>query len=137
MQSQILIERLFAPLDAIEVETVARAVAAAERLRIAPFARVPRRGSRGIGQRLSLLTTMSTMITDAQSGAKAFEGNIAELPIPELLQFIHISGRDGVLVVSDVAGKPRGNAARGRSSTARRARNRKCARSSSACLPRT
>ena len=50
---------------------------------------------------------MSTMTTDAQSGLKAFEGDIAELPIPELLQFIHISGRDGVLVISDVAGKPR------------------------------
>ena len=54
---------------------------------------------------------MSTMTTEAQSGmqngARAFEGDIGELPIPELLQFIHISGRDGVLVISDVAGKPR------------------------------
>ncbi|MBV8518962.1 MAG: DUF4388 domain-containing protein [Acidobacteria bacterium] len=50
-------------------------------------------------------TTMTT--SDIQAGLKAFEGDIAELPIPELLQFIHISGRDGVLVVSDVAGKPR------------------------------
>ena len=47
------------------------------------------------------------MTTDAQSGAKAFEGDIGELPIPELLQFIHISGRDGVLVISDLGGKPR------------------------------
>jgi hypothetical protein len=50
---------------------------------------------------------MSTMTTEAQSGAKAFEGDIAELRIPELLQFIHISGRDGVLVISDHSGKPR------------------------------
>lgn len=50
---------------------------------------------------------MSTMTIDALTGSKAFEGDIAELPIPELLQFLHISGRDGVLVVSDVAGKPR------------------------------
>lgn len=47
------------------------------------------------------------MTTEAQSGSKAFEGDISELPIPELLQFIHISGRDGVLVISDVVGKPR------------------------------
>jgi len=48
-----------------------------------------------------------TSSSEGQSGTKAFEGQIAELPIPELLQFIHISGRDGVLVISDVAGKPR------------------------------
>ena len=46
-------------------------------------------------------------ISDAQTGQKAFEGDIGELPIPELLQFIHISGRDGVLVISDPTGKPR------------------------------
>jgi uncharacterized protein DUF4388 len=50
---------------------------------------------------------MSTMTVDAYNGPKAFEGDVAELPVPELLQFIHISGKDGVLVVTDVTGRPR------------------------------
>jgi DNA-binding MarR family transcriptional regulator len=47
------------------------------------------------------------MTVDSLSGPKAFEGDLAGLPLPELLQFIHISGRDGVLVVTDETGRPR------------------------------
>jgi len=47
MQTQIVTERLFAPLDAVEVETVARTVAAAERLGLAPIARVATRLGNG------------------------------------------------------------------------------------------
>lgn len=50
---------------------------------------------------------MSVANTDSHTGSKAFEGDIAALPIPELLQFIHISAKDGVLVVSEENGKPR------------------------------
>lgn len=50
---------------------------------------------------------MSSVMIDAQSGTKVFEGDVAALPIPELLQFLHISGKDGVLVVSDEGGRPR------------------------------
>jgi hypothetical protein len=41
---------------------------------------------------------------------RAFEGDIGALPVPELLQFINISGRDGVLVITDATGKARGYA---------------------------
>ncbi|MGZ5431715.1 MAG: phosphatase PAP2 family protein [Thermoanaerobaculia bacterium] len=47
MQSQILTERLFAPLDAIEVETVARTVVAAERLGLSGIARLATRLGNG------------------------------------------------------------------------------------------
>jgi len=50
---------------------------------------------------------MSIMTVDSHSGPKAFEGDVGELPVPELLQFIHISGRDGVLVITDNTGRPR------------------------------
>lgn len=43
----------------------------------------------------------------APPGVRAFEGDVSALPIPELLQFLHISGKDGVLVVSDDGGRPR------------------------------
>ena len=43
----------------------------------------------------------------SHNGSKAFEGDISVLPVPELLQFINISGRDGVLVITDAAGKAR------------------------------
>lgn len=56
MQSQIFTERLFAPLDAIEVDTVARVVASAERLRLVRVARVATR--LGNGWLYSLLTLM-------------------------------------------------------------------------------
>jgi len=42
-----------------------------------------------------------------QSEPKALEGNLAALPLPELLQFLHIGGRGGVLVVHDDSGRPR------------------------------
>jgi hypothetical protein len=43
----------------------------------------------------------------SQSEPKAFEGDLAVLPLPELMQFLHINGRGGVLVVSDDGGRPR------------------------------
>jgi hypothetical protein len=49
---------------------------------------------------------ISAMIP-SPSGARALEGNLSVLPLPELLQFLHISGRDGVLVISDESGRPR------------------------------
>jgi hypothetical protein len=39
--------------------------------------------------------------------AAAFEGDLSSLPLAELLQFLHISGKDGVLVVTDDTGRPR------------------------------
>ena len=39
--------------------------------------------------------------------ARALEGDLSVLPLPELLQFLHINGKDGVLVVYDETGKPR------------------------------
>ncbi len=47
MQTQIVTERFFAPLDAAEVEVVARAVAAAERLRLDGVARTTTRLGNG------------------------------------------------------------------------------------------
>ena len=47
MQTQIRTERLFAPLDALEVDVVARTVAAAERLRLVPLARAATRLGNG------------------------------------------------------------------------------------------
>ena len=47
MQPQILTERVFAPLDALEVETVARAVSAAERLHLVRVARIATRLGNG------------------------------------------------------------------------------------------
>lgn len=44
---------------------------------------------------------------DALRRAKAFEGDVAALPIPELLQFLHISAKDGVLVIAEDSGRPR------------------------------
>jgi hypothetical protein len=44
---------------------------------------------------------------DPEMGAKIFEGEVAALPIAELLQFLYISGKDGVLVISEGSGKPR------------------------------
>jgi hypothetical protein len=44
---------------------------------------------------------------ETHAGTKVFEGDIAALPVPELLQFLHISGKDGVLVISDESGRPR------------------------------
>ena len=49
----------------------------------------------------------STVSFDSTSGTKAFEGDVSALPVPELLQFLHISGRDGVLVITDGTGRPR------------------------------
>lgn len=43
----------------------------------------------------------------SHNGLRAFEGDISVLPVPELLQFINISGKDGVLVITDASGKPR------------------------------
>jgi hypothetical protein len=40
-------------------------------------------------------------------GASSFEGDLASLPLAELLQFLHISGKSGVLVVNDATGRPR------------------------------
>lgn len=42
-----------------------------------------------------------------RSEPKAFEGDLAVLPLPELMQFLHIGGKGGVLVVHDDAGRPR------------------------------
>lgn len=51
---------------------------------------------------------MTAMIEHVeQSEPKALEGNLAALPLPELLQFLHIGGRGGVLVVHDDGGRPR------------------------------
>lgn len=50
---------------------------------------------------------MSIAVSDPHTGIKAFEGDIGAVPVPELLQFLHISGKDGVLVITDAAGKPR------------------------------
>lgn len=47
MHSQILTERLFAPLDAVEVEIVMRAVASAERIGLSRIARVATRLGNG------------------------------------------------------------------------------------------
>ncbi len=41
------------------------------------------------------------------TGSAAFEGDLVSLPLAELLQFLHISGKDGVLVISDETGRPR------------------------------
>jgi hypothetical protein len=57
--------------------------------------------------RVASVTQMSSVMMDVQSGTKVFEGEVAALPIPELLQFLHISGKDGVLVVSDDTGRNR------------------------------
>lgn len=53
-----------------------------------------------------MMTTLDPQ-AGLHNGSKAFEGDIGVLPVPELLQFINISGRDGVLVITDAAGKPR------------------------------
>ena len=50
---------------------------------------------------------MMTLDPQTYNGARAFEGDISVLPMPELLQFISISGRDGVLVITDAVGKAR------------------------------
>ena len=46
-----------------------------------------------------MMTTLDPQ-TGSHNGARAFEGDISALPVPELLQFINISGRDGVLVIT-------------------------------------
>ena len=40
-------------------------------------------------------------------GASSFEGDLTSLPLAELMQFLHISGKSGVLVVNDPTGRPR------------------------------
>ncbi|HYC89665.1 MAG TPA: DUF4388 domain-containing protein [Thermoanaerobaculia bacterium] len=50
---------------------------------------------------------MSTIGFAPLSGTKSFEGDVSALPVPELLQFLHISGRDGVLLITDDGGRPR------------------------------
>jgi hypothetical protein len=42
-----------------------------------------------------------------RSEPKAFEGDLAVLPLPELMQFLHIGAKGGVLVVHDASGRPR------------------------------
>ena len=49
----------------------------------------------------------ATLSVPASSSPAAFEGDLASLPLGELLQFLHISGKDGVLVVNDDTGRPR------------------------------
>lgn len=42
-----------------------------------------------------------------RSEPKAFEGDLAALPLPELMQFLHIGAKGGVLAVHDDTGRPR------------------------------
>ncbi|HYM59505.1 MAG TPA: DUF4388 domain-containing protein [Thermoanaerobaculia bacterium] len=55
----------------------------------------------------SRIVETRTLTQPETLGTRALEGDLAMLPLAELLQFLHINGRDGVLVVSDLAGKPR------------------------------
>lgn len=64
VQTQIRTERLFAPLDAAEVEVVARTVAAAERLRLVRLARVATRLGNGW---LYPLLTVALLVTPLQA----------------------------------------------------------------------
>src|SRR5258707_1391312 len=42
-----------------------------------------------------------------RSEPKAFEGDLTVLPLPELMQFLHIGAKGGVLGVHDASGRPR------------------------------
>jgi hypothetical protein len=50
---------------------------------------------------------MERAIETPPGAVSSFEGDLSSLPLAELLQFLHISGKSGVLVVNDPGGRPR------------------------------